>query len=203
MTGGGYRSGNLLDRHNNAIYICHREIFSSLSPLNIPIFPPSVHQEMSPPPFLDPDQLNDLATLIPTDSISSPANAGSTNPILILSPSSLSHRPQVLEELLSSLPSSQPHHLQMLDRIALNFVSLPASHYSEAIFALPSTEEKAGEVDNDYRELKAVFSKILETMQPGGKIRIGQAKEEITKDAILAGFLVESQDNQVVRIMTI
>lgn len=85
----------------------------------------------------------------------------------------------------------------MLDRIALNFVNLPANHYSEAILALPPTEEKAGEVENDYTELKAVFLKILDTMQAGGRIRIGQAKDEVTKDAILAGFLIESQHNQV------
>ena len=145
------------------------------------------------PPFLDPDQLNDMATLTPAQL----TTQSTVSPILILSPSGLSHRPEILESLLSSLPSSQPHHLQMLDRIALNFVNLPANHYSEAILALPPTEEKAGELGNDYAELKAVFPKILETMQAGGRIRIGQAKDEVTKDAILAGFLIESQDNQV------
>jgi hypothetical protein len=168
--------------------------FVDLSPKRLRHPPLSLqHQHRSmAPPFLDPEQLNDLATLTPTNAVSS-----SSDPILILSPSSLSHRPHVLESLLSSLPSSQPHHLQMLDRIALNFVNLPSSHYSEAIFALPSTEEEAGEVENDYRELRAVLPKILETMQPGGKLRIGQAKEDISKDAILAGFLIESQNNEV------
>ena len=149
-----------------------------------------------PPPFLDPDQLNDMATLSPSNVIP-PKSATASNPILVLSPSSLSHRPQVLESLLSSFPSSQPHHLQMLDRIALNFVNLPANHYADAFLALPPTEEETGEVENDYKELKAVLSKILETMQPGGKIRIGQPKEDVTQEAIITGFLVESQDNQV------
>ena len=142
------------------------------------------------PPFLDPDQLNDMATLTPT----SPSRS---TPILVLSPSSLSHRPEILESLLSSLPFSQPHHLQMLDWINLNFVNLPANYYSHAIFALPTTEEKPKEGETDFKELKLVLSQILETMQPGGKVKIGQPTEEMKKEAILAGFLVESEDNQV------
>ena len=85
----------------------------------------------------------------------------------------------------------------MLDRIALNFAYLPPSHYSEAILALPSTEEKVGEVDAGYNELAPVLSKLLETMQPGGRIKLGNAGEKIVKDAILAGFLVENENQQV------
>jgi hypothetical protein len=144
------------------------------------------------PPFLDPDFLNDMGSLNQTK-----PTAQSTTPILILSPSSLSHRPQILESLLSSLPQSQPHDLQMLDRIALNFANLPPNHYTEAILALPSTEENSGELDADYKELKSVFTKILETMQPGGRVRIGGAGQHITHDAVLAGFLVENDDSQV------
>ena len=142
------------------------------------------------PPFLDPDSLNDMA-------YSSKQGPQSTSPILILSPSSLSHRPHILESLLSSLPSSQPRDLQMLDRIALNFAKLPQNHYKEAILALPSTEESFGEVDADYNELQRVFGKILDTMQPGGRIRIGQPSEQFTKEAILRGFLIESENQQV------
>ena len=86
----------------------------------------------------------------------------------------------------------------MLDRIALNFACLPQNHYTEAIFALPSTEEKSGEINADYKELKLVFPKILDTMQPGGRLRIGQPTDQITKEAILSGFLVETEDQQVV-----
>ena len=85
----------------------------------------------------------------------------------------------------------------MLDRIALNFAILPQNHYAEATLALPSTEEKPGEVEADYNELKLVFPKILDTMQPGGRLRIGQPTDQITKEAILAGFLVETQNEQV------
>jgi Fe-S cluster assembly protein DRE2 N-terminus len=142
------------------------------------------------PPSLDPETLNDMT---PHKSASQ-----SVSPILILSPSSLSRRPQILESLLSSLPSSRPHDLQMLDRIALNFANLPQNHYSEAILALPSTEEASGEIDADYNELKAVMNKILETMKPGGRIQIGQpSSDQITKEAILAGFLIENENQQV------
>jgi hypothetical protein len=136
------------------------------------------------PPFLDPDTLNDMA---PPTKLSAP--------ILILSPSSLSHRPQVLESLLSSL--SQPHDLQMLDRIALNFAQLPSGYYTEAVLALPRTEERAGEVDTDYNELRVVLGKVLETMAPGGRIKVGQPGDQVVQEAILIGFLVERENDQV------
>jgi hypothetical protein len=84
----------------------------------------------------------------------------------------------------------------MLDRIALNHANLPQSHYTEAILALPSTEEKSGEIDAGYNELKLVFSKVLDSMQPGGRLRIGQPTDQIKKDAILTGFLVETENQQ-------
>jgi len=85
----------------------------------------------------------------------------------------------------------------MLDRIALNFAYLPPSHYAEAILALPNPEENVGEVDADYNELPPVLCKLLETMQPGGRIKVGNAGEKIVKEAILAGFLVENENQQV------
>jgi Fe-S cluster assembly protein DRE2 N-terminus len=142
------------------------------------------------PPFLDPASLNDMAGVTPTAAISKPQS-----PILILSPSSLSYRVHILETLLTSSP--QLHDLQMLDRIALNFAYLPPSHYSEAILAPPSTEEKVGEVGADYRELKAVLGKSLSTMQPGGRIRIGAGGTQLSKDAILGDFLVETENQEV------
>lgn len=89
----------------------------------------------------------------------------------------------------------------MLDRIALNFAQLPPSHYSEAILALPSLEEKVGEVDADYRELIAVLRKVLDTMQPGGRIRIGHPGGQVVKEAILVGFVVETEDQQVLPLI--
>jgi Fe-S cluster assembly protein DRE2 N-terminus len=85
----------------------------------------------------------------------------------------------------------------MLDRIASNFVQLPSSYYTEAILALPSTEEWAGEVDADYNELGGVLGKVLLTMVPGGRIKVGQPGDQVLKEAILAGFLVERQGDQV------
>ena len=141
-------------------------------------------------PSLDADSVHNMAAVPRTT-----APSGESLPILILSPSSLSRRPQILESLLSSL--HQPHDLQMLDRIALNFAYLPPSHYAEAILALPNPEENVGEVDADYNELPPVLCKLLETMQPGGRIKLGNAGEKIVKDAILAGFLVENENQQV------
>lgn len=85
----------------------------------------------------------------------------------------------------------------MLDRIALNFAHLPSNYYKEAILALPSTEEASGEVDADYNELKVVLGKVLESLQGGGRVRVGDASEDVRKEAILAGFLVEHENQQV------
>lgn len=86
----------------------------------------------------------------------------------------------------------------MLDRIALGFAKLPQNYYTDAVLALPDTEEQTGEIDADYTELKEVLTQILGTMKPGGRLRIGQPKEEkVTKEAILAGFLVETDNHQV------
>jgi hypothetical protein len=151
------------------------------------------------PPFLDPDSLNDLALagVKPVSATAAAMSASASVPILVLSPSSLSHRPEVLESLLSSLPSSQPHDLHMLDRIALNFANLPGGYYKDAVLALPSSEETSGEVEKDYAELRNVFGKLLEAMQPGGRLKIGSPSEQLTKDAVLSGFLIETENNQV------
>jgi len=150
-------------------------------------------------PFLDPGSLNDMSPAVakPVSTAAATTMSSSVLPILVLSPSSLSHRPQVLESLLNSLPSSQPHDMHMLDRIALNFANLPAGYYKDAILALPPTEETSGEVEKDYAELKNVFGKLLHSMQPGGRLRIGTPGEQLRKDAVLAGFLIETENNQV------
>lgn len=86
----------------------------------------------------------------------------------------------------------------MLDRIALNFVNLPQSQYKEAILALPALEETPGEVDKDYAELTAVFNKVIDAMQPGGRVSVGRgANEKFIKEAMLAGFLIETENQQV------
>jgi len=147
------------------------------------------------PPFLDPEFLDDMS---PALSKSSSPSTLSSCPLLILSPSSLSHRPQVLESILSAIPSTQPHHLQMLDRIAMNFVRLPENQYKEAVLALPTTEETSGEVDKDIAELTTVFNKVLNALQPGGRVFVGRAANEtFTKEAVLAGYLIELENQQV------
>jgi hypothetical protein len=85
----------------------------------------------------------------------------------------------------------------MLDRIALNFAQLPREHYTEAILALPTSEETPNQLDNDYAELKLVFNKILETMRAGGRLHIGPASDTIKKEAILSGFLIHHENTKV------
>jgi len=88
----------------------------------------------------------------------------------------------------------------MLDRIALDFANLPLNHYSEAILALSTTEESSGEREADYNQLVPVLSKILNTMRAGGRVRIGSPTVQVTKEAIIAGFLVETDSNTTILV---
>ena len=133
------------------------------------------------PPFLDPVSLNDMV-------VQSSSNASA---ILILSPSSLSHEPAILESLLNSIQQSQQKELQMLDRIAANLVRLPKNNYKEAILALHPSDRSQSQLDADYAEFQTVLPKVLDAMQPGGRVHIGQSKEFLNKEAILAGFLIK------------
>lgn len=113
-------------------------------------------------------------------------------PVLVLSSSSY---PQEPESLLSS-SSPQTHDLHKLNQIALNLVNLPPNYYSEAILALPSTDTSP-DYDPSYTELENALPQILATMNAGGHIRIGNPPPQFKKEALLAGFLLETQNNQV------
>jgi Fe-S cluster assembly protein DRE2 N-terminus len=102
----------------------------------------------------------------------------------------------VLEHVLGDV-AGREHHLQMLDRIALNFAQLPENHYSEARLALSSQEERDGRVTNDYTELQPVLPKLLLAMKPGGRVLVGNPPEELIRQALLTGFLTDLQNNQV------
>jgi hypothetical protein len=85
----------------------------------------------------------------------------------------------------------------MLDRIACNVVSLPLNHYSQVMLSTDPTETLLGESDVDYAELVSSLPQILAAMRSGGRLRIGRGSSELTKEAILAGFLVEMDGEQV------
>ena len=126
----------------------------------------------------------------------------STTPILVLS--SISHPPTFLDSLTTFLPF-QPHDLELFDPLAPNLVTLPPSHYTEAVLVLPTSEEL--DLHTDFQELTMVFPRILDTMRAGGRLRIGRLNgerllivkptEQITREAILTGFVVETANNQV------
>src|SRR5271170_6201651 len=84
-----------------------------------------------PPAFIDPQ--DETVMFSSSKASAQETSPRESSPILVLSPSSLSHQPQILESFLSSLPSEQTHDLQMLDRIALNFANLPVSRYAQAV----------------------------------------------------------------------
>jgi hypothetical protein len=126
----------------------------------------------------------------------------STAPILVLSPSSISHPPTFLNSLLTTF---LPYDFQVIDPLAPNLVTLPPSHYTEAVLVLPTSEEL--DLHTDFQELTMVFPRILDTMCAGGRLRIGRPNgkrllivkptAQITREAILTGFVVETANNQV------
>jgi Fe-S cluster assembly protein DRE2 N-terminus len=152
-------------------------------PIRRDIAPPT-----SMPPFLDQVSLNDMSTSTQTF----PEEIHT----LVVTPSSISNRPDILQAVVEPL-LPRPCDVQMLDRIACNVVSLPLNHYSQVILATDTTERLPGEMDVDYAELETGLPQILAAMRSGGRLRIGRGSTEITKEAILAGFLVEMDDYQV------
>jgi hypothetical protein len=139
-------------------------------------------------PFLDQVSLNDM----PTSTQTSPEEIRT----LVLIPSSISNRRDILQAAVEPhLP--RPCDVQMLDRIAYNVVNLPLNHYSQVMLSTDPTETLLGESDVDYAELVSSLPQILAAMRSGGRLRIGRGSSELTKEAILAGFLVEMDDEQV------
>ena len=114
---------------------------------------------------------------------------------LLLSPPSLSSRPEKLDTVFAAHDRSATD-IQMLDRLSLSLVSLPEATY-EIILILTDADETRMES----RKLlsKDLLGLIAKALKPGGKLRSQDGKfatedEQERREAIFAGLVVEGQD---------
>jgi len=142
---------------------------------------------MTPPPSVD-------TSISPTSATAPPAKADST---LILCPPSVSSHPAVLENALATVADGTTVDVQMLDRLALNLVTLPEGIYSTVL--LLSDPVAAQE-----RLDRLLLEKVLKAMAPGARWKShGGNKEDWAKETIAfltAGFLVEDSLEGVVAV---
>lgn len=113
---------------------------------------------------------------------------------LLLSPPSLSSHPERLNEILLSHDRSATD-LQMLDRLALGFVSLPVSTYDTVLIL--------ADIDGSYSESSilaepGVLKKIALSLKPGGHLLSqdginGLPGDPYQTEAVLAGLISDDK----------
>ena len=122
------------------------------------------HKTMPPP-----------SATLPSSFGAAPASSART---LVLCPPSIAAHPEALEKILSTSDRASTD-VQMLDRLALNLVSLPAATYS--LVLQPA--------DAACTPTPALLAKILAALAPGGRWRSPWAGDRLL--FLTAGFLVE------------
>lgn len=117
---------------------------------------------------------------------------------LLLAPPSVAGAPQALQQIAEAYDRSTTD-IQMLDRLAMNLVTLPPATY-DLVLLLTDVDGTRSEsqriLDRD------VISKIVQALRPGGRLR-SQDKSYATQEgsekteAILAGLMHDGQDGMV------
>ncbi|GAB7341997.1 hypothetical protein MBLNU457_g0291t1 [Dothideomycetes sp. NU457] len=109
---------------------------------------------------------------------------------LLLAPPSISSHPSALDAIFQSHDRSATD-IQMLDRLALGLVSLPASTYDLILIltdASGSTTESDGLLD------RGVLSRLVSALKTGGRLQAqnGGIAQGVITEGILAGLVQES-----------
>lgn len=114
---------------------------------------------------------------------------------LLLSPPSLSAHPEALGKLAAAHERSTTD-IQMLDRLALGLVSLPAATY-DIILLLTDADGTR----NESQKLvdRNIMGKLVEALKVGGKLRsqdgtLGQVGGTEKTEAILAGLILDGSE---------
>ena len=114
---------------------------------------------------------------------------------LLLSPPSLSSRPEKLDNVLAT-HDRNASDIQMLDRLSLSLVSLPEATYDMILIL--------ADADNTRTESKKLLNRdvlyhVVRSLKPGGRLKSQDGKfatedAEERREAIFAGLLVEGDD---------
>lgn len=125
---------------------------------------------------------------------SSPSTA--TQRILLLAPPSIASHPSILKTVVEAHDRSYTD-IHMLDRLALNLVSLPDSTY-DVVLLLTDAD---GTRNESQRILdRTILARVVRALRPGGVIRsqdgiYASAEGQERTEAILAGLIVSSSED--------
>ncbi|KAK6535192.1 electron carrier [Orbilia ellipsospora] len=123
-----------------------------------------------------------------------PSDLKSVSRTLLLCPPAVASKPEILQTALSTHPRSSTD-VQMLDRIALGLVNLPAETYATVILLSdPSSASSPLDID------KSVLQKITTSMTPGSRwiAENNQALRQVNRlDIVLAGLVVDETDGSL------
>jgi hypothetical protein len=110
---------------------------------------------------------------------------------LVLCPPSIASKPESLESALANVERTSTD-VQMLDRLTLNFASLPEATYSTVLLLSDPASNASSLLE------KPLLEKIIASMVPGGRWR-SPGKEKWVSDRLAfltAGFLVEESPSE-------
>jgi hypothetical protein len=120
------------------------------------------------------------------------ANASRT---LLLSPPSLSAHPEALNRIVEAHDRAHTD-IQMLDRLALGIISLPAATY-DVILLL--TDADGSRAESQKLVDRNIMSKLFEALKVGGKLKsqdgtLGTVDGTEKTEAILAGLIIDGSE---------
>lgn len=110
---------------------------------------------------------------------------------LLLSPPSLSSHPEALTGALHALDRNMTD-LQMLDRLAFGFVSLPSSTY-DTVLVLADADDSHSK--RNILTDRNVFQQVVQSLKPGGHLQSPNdaLQDQLQAEAILAGLIVDTK----------
>ncbi|PPJ61211.1 hypothetical protein CBER1_10277 [Cercospora berteroae] len=124
-------------------------------------------------------------------------NASSNTRTLLLAPPSVASHPSALTEVAEAYDRSQTD-IQMLDRLAVGLVSLPATTYDVVLLLSDVGSSNEGTKLLD----RAVMQRIVDSLKPGGRLKsqdgqLGAVQSSEKTEAILAGLLDGNGDGMM------
>lgn len=121
------------------------------------------------------------------------SKSGTAPRTLLLAPPSISSHPEKLDQIVAA-HDRHATDIQMLDRLSLSLVHLPAATY-DIILILPDADGSRTESSKLLTSL--VFSALAKSLKPGGKVdsldgKFAASESVERREAIFAGLMVEN-----------
>jgi hypothetical protein len=136
-------------------------------------------------------QLDDTNDLDFTSTAPLPIKNGSSTRTLLLAPPSISAHPEALNRVVEAHDRAHTD-IQMLDRLAIGLVSLPAATY-DVILLL--TDADGSRTESQKLVDRSIMGKLFEALKANGKLKsqdgkLGLVDNKEKTEGILAGLLI-------------